>query len=117
MQTDELKRIYAKRPYKGRDQATGEIVGFNTLVDLRDALSGGHVVRIEGNDGPDPSRNYSRMTTDQVRQLCQVRNIIGFLTMTHEQQLGALIERDRQDDARNARHVEAAGKPVAKKGC
>jgi hypothetical protein len=121
MQSEALQAEYARRPYKALDRETGEVVGFNTLVDMRDALAGGHCVRIDDTSaGDDPSRNYRKLTTDQVRVLCQTRNILGFLTMSHEQQIAALMDRDKQDDARNnealAKGKAPTPKPPAKGG-
>lgn len=108
MQSEALKELYARRPYKAKDRDTGEVVGFDTLVDLRDALAGGFVVRLDAEVGiTDPTRNYRRMTTDQVRQLCHVRNILGYLTMSHEQQIQALLDRDALDDQRNGELLKA----------
>lgn len=99
MITEQLKEEYARRPYKARCVKTGETIGFNTLVDLRDALSDGNVVRINEVGAPDPTRNYTGKTTDEIRKLCQVRNVQGFLTMSREQQIKALVKLDARDDA------------------
>lgn len=110
MDAKQLQELYARRPFKARDAKTGEVVGFNTLVDLRDAISDGHVVRIDQAGQPDPSRNYERLTTDQIRQMCQVRNVRGFLTMNREQQIESLRVLDARDDAELLKARNAGGK-------
>ena len=115
MTKEQLRELYARRPHKARCVKTGETIGFNSLVDLRDALSDGHVVRIGEVTGSDPSRNYRRLTTDQIRQLCQARNVRGFLTMNHELQIKALQELDARDDAALLTGGEPAALPVTDK--
>lgn len=104
--------------YKCYD-ADGATVAFCHEIDLTQALASGNFFRTPpGEDsspapiGADPARNYAQKSSDDIRRLCQARNIVGYLSMDKATMIAALRERDAEDDAR----VAAARKDAKPKG-
>lgn len=94
--------------YKCYD-AEGNQVAFCHEIDLTQALASGNFFRTPPGEeaapvplGADPARNYAAKSSDDVRRLCQARNIVGFLTMDKAAMITALRQRDAEDDARAA---------------
>lgn len=101
--------------------AEGKQVAFCHEIDLTQALASGNFFRTapgsdEGASGgnvADPARNYAAKSSDDIRRLCQARNIVGFLSMDKATMITALRERDAEDDARAAaarKEKQAKGK-------
>lgn len=103
--------------YKCFDES-GKEVAFCHEIDLTQALASGKFFRTRpGEKGAvvnvsDPARNYAAKSTDDVRRLCQARNIIGYVVMNKDQMVEALKARDVEDDAR----LQAAPVAIAPKG-
>lgn len=95
----------------------GKEVAFCHEIDLTQALASGKFFRtppgadlVPAAAGKDPARNYEAKSSDDIRRLCQARNIVGYLVMDKAKMIAALRERDAEDDARlhNARKEEKA---------
>lgn len=108
------QKLMARRPYKAYCAKTGDTIGFDTPLDLAQALSMGHVVLSADGGAPiaaDPTRNYGAMDSESLRKLCINRGVKGYLVLNRGQQVEALQELDAQEAA-----ALAASKPAKKKG-
>lgn len=100
------------REFKAYSVKSGDIVGFDTAIDLHQAQAMGHVTLCKPGGAsaeslPDPMRAYEKMSSDDVRKLCVSRGIVGYLTMPLEKQIAALRERDKQEQDRALAGAEA----------
>lgn len=91
----------SNRAHRAYCAKSGRLVGFDTPLDLQQALSMGHVtLQKPGEAAPiaeNPARNYAAMDSESLRKLCVVRDIRGYMAMNRDAQIEALQDRDRQE--------------------
>ena len=115
----EERQLYESRPFKAYD-AQGNAVYFNHLVDLRQSMEmHGLTAAPPGTpeeDAPSPFKDYDAKSSEAVIDLCIQRNVVGYLTLSKAQQIEALRDIDRRDEAARKAATDKAAKGGKKGG-
>lgn len=108
-QMEKLPKVYVCYDRAGKEHK------FRHEIDLHDALnllnSDGEALFTRNKPGEapttkeylDPYRQYEKKSSDEIRKLCQSRNVRGYKTLSMAQQIEALRDLDARDDA--SRHA------------
>lgn len=98
---DELtQKLMLRRKYKAYCAKTHDVIGFDTPLDLAQALNMGHVVLSMDGSAPiaaDPTRNYDAMDSESLRKLCIQRSVKGYMLLNRDQQVEALQAMDKHE--------------------
>lgn len=111
----EERRLYEMRPFKAYD-AAGNAVYFRHLVDKRQAMETFGLTELPpgtpGQAAANPFKDYESKSSEAIRELCIARNVVGYMLLDKGQQIDALRELDKRDDA--ARDTGLAAKTPKK---
>ena len=117
---EELQIIYDKRPFHAYDVKSGARIGFNSMIDLHQALSNGHVQMHKPGEKPEPTlnplRNYDALSSEDITRLCARRNVPKYMTLTRDEMVKAILALDAADDERLRMATEVSKADTPKKG-